>query len=61
MLYEEIEDFYERTSVSVLLCELRNLTSVAYLIIEFAMNRSENRGLHYNSDHDFSMKPSKND
>jgi len=61
MLYEEIEDFYERTSVSVPLCELRNLTSVAYLIIEFAMNRSENRGLHYNSDHDFSMKPSKND
>ena len=52
LLYEEIEEFYERTSVSVPLCELRNLTSVAYLIIKFAMNRTENRGLHYNSDHD---------
>ncbi len=54
LLHEEIEEFYERTSVSVPLCELRNLTSVAYLIIQFAMNRTENRGLHYNLDHDTS-------
>ena len=51
LLYDEVEDFYERTTISVPLCELRNLISVAYLIINAAMNRTENRGLHYNSDH----------
>ena len=55
LLHEEIEDFYERTRVSVPLCELRNLTSVAYLIVQFAMNRTENRGLHYNLDLDKSL------
>lgn len=54
LLYKEVEEFYERTSVSVPLCELRNLTSIAYLIIKFAMERTENRGLHFNSDHDAS-------
>tara|TARA_R110000868_G_scaffold37111_6_gene131442 strand:- start:24917 stop:26491 length:1575 start_codon:yes stop_codon:yes gene_type:complete len=51
LLFEEVEDFYERTTISVPLCELRNLISVAYLIIKAAMSRTENRGLHYNTDH----------
>ena len=51
LLYEETEDFYNRTSVSVSLCELRNLISIAYLIIKAAMARTENRGLHFNIDH----------
>ncbi|GAB5409199.1 MAG: L-aspartate oxidase [Balneolaceae bacterium] len=51
LLYEETEDFYNRTSVSVPLFELRNLISIAYLIIKAAMARTENRGLHFNLDH----------
>lgn len=60
-LYEEIEDFYDSTNVSIPLCELRNLTSVAYLIIKSAMNRTENRGLHFNLDHVNSKMSSKHD
>lgn len=51
LLYEEIEDFYRRTRVSVPLCELRNLVAVAYLIITSAQMRRESRGLHYTIDY----------
>lgn len=51
LLYEEVEDFYDRTRVSVPLCELRNLISVAYLIIKSALRRKESRGLHYTTDY----------
>ena len=50
LLYEEVEDFYMRTKVSIPLIELRNLISIAYLIITAAMNRKESLGLHYNLD-----------
>jgi L-aspartate oxidase len=50
LLYKEVEDFYSRTRVSVPLCELRNLVSIAFLIIRSAMNRKESCGLHYNID-----------
>lgn len=50
LLYEEVEDFYMRTRVSIPLFELRNLISIAYLIIIAAMNRKESLGLHYNLD-----------
>ncbi len=50
LLYEEVEDFYLRTRVSIPLFELRNLISIAYLIITAAMNRKESLGLHYNLD-----------
>jgi L-aspartate oxidase len=51
MLYEETEDFYQRTNVSVPLCQLRNLIGVAYLVIKSAMRRKESRGLHFTTDH----------
>ncbi len=51
MLYEEVEDFYHRTRVSVPLCELRNLVSVAHIIVQSAMQRKESRGLHYTTDY----------
>ncbi len=51
LLYEETEDFYHRTKVSVPLCELRNLVSVGYLIVRSAMLRKESRGLHFNTDY----------
>ncbi|MEO8210660.1 MAG: L-aspartate oxidase [bacterium] len=47
MMKDEIRDFYIKTKVNVELLELRNLVTVAYLIIVSAMKRKESRGLHY--------------
>ena len=55
LLYEEVEDFYSRTRVNIPLCELRNLISIAYLIITAAMNRKESCGLHYNIDYEMNI------
>ena len=46
-LYQETEEFYRRTRVSIPLCELRNMIMVSYMIIKCALQRQENRGLHY--------------
>ncbi len=51
LLYEETEDFYKKTKLSVKLCELRNLIQVAYLVVKSAMARKESRGLHYTTDY----------
>ncbi len=51
LLYEETEDFYKKTKLSVKLCELRNLIQVAYLVVKSAMIRKESRGLHFTTDY----------
>lgn len=51
LLYEETEDFYKKTKLSVKLCELRNLIQVAYIVIRSAQERKESRGLHYTTDY----------
>jgi len=51
LLYEEVEEFYNRTRISSPLCELRNLIAVSYLIIRSAQMRRESRGLHYTLDY----------
>jgi L-aspartate oxidase len=51
LLYEETEDFYKQTKVSVKLCELRNLIQVSYLVVKSAMARHESRGLHFTTDY----------
>ncbi|PJJ83368.1 L-aspartate oxidase [Mucilaginibacter auburnensis] len=51
LLYEETEDFYKKTKVSVKLCELRNLIQVSYIVVKSAMMRKESRGLHYTTDY----------
>jgi L-aspartate oxidase len=51
MMKDEIKDFYEKTKVNVELLELRNLVTVAYLIICSAMMRKESRGLHFMLDY----------
>ncbi len=51
IIYGETEGLYERTIVSPRLCELRNLISVAYLIVKFAQARKESVGLHYSTDY----------
>ncbi len=51
MMKDEIREFYKKTKVSVDLLELRNLVTVAALIVESAMKRKESRGLHYMLDY----------
>lgn len=51
LLHEETEHLYQRTEVSPQLCELRNMITVAYLIVKSAELRRESRGLHYNTDY----------
>ncbi len=51
ILYEETEDLYRKSVVTREICELRNLITVAYLIIKMARDRKESRGLHYSLDY----------
>ena len=51
LLHEETELLYDKTEVSPQLCELRNMITVAYLIVKSAEFRKESRGLHYNTDY----------
>lgn len=51
IIYLETEELYRKSTLSVKLCELRNLINVGYLIIKMAMRREESRGLHYNLDY----------
>ncbi len=50
IIYGETEALYERTVVSPKICELRNLITVAYLVVKFAMDRKESIGLHFSTD-----------
>lgn len=51
LLHEETEALYEKTAVSPQLCELRNMITVAYLIVKSAEFRHESVGLHFNTDY----------
>jgi L-aspartate oxidase len=59
LLKEEVKEYYSNFKVTSNLLELRNLLTVAELIIECAMRRKESRGLHYTLDYpqtDFDTK-----
>lgn len=51
LLHMETEKLYQRTEVSPALCELRNMITIAYLIVKCASFRKESRGLHYNTNY----------
>ena len=55
-IQNEIREYYWNFKVSSDLIELRNIATVAGLIIQCAMHRKESRGLHYNIEY-----PKKND
>jgi L-aspartate oxidase len=49
-LQEEIQEYYWDFTVTGDLLELRNIATVAQLIVDCALQRPESRGLHYNLD-----------
>lgn len=51
LLKEEIQEYYANFRVTNDLIELRNLVTVAEIIIQSALRRHESRGLHYTRDY----------
>ena len=51
MIQEEITDYYWDFHITSDLIELRNIATIAKLIIRCALERQESRGLHYNIDY----------
>ncbi len=51
MIIREIEEYYHNFTITTNLLELRNIATVAGVIIECSRLRKESRGLHYNLDY----------
>ena len=51
LLYRETLELYQKNKLTPQLCELRNMVSVAYLLINQAIEIKENKGVFYNNDY----------
>lgn len=51
IIFRETEHLYKRTTISVELCQLRNMIAVSYLIIKQAHAMKRSVGLHYSLDY----------
>ncbi len=51
IIYQETEDMYKTCTLSLDLCELRNMIAVGYLIIRHAQQMKKSIGLHYSLDY----------
>ena len=58
ILQEETEMLYEKSVLTEKICELRNMITVAGLIIQMAADRRESRGLHHSIDYPKQYKKS---
>ena len=50
-IYLEVQQFYNQNKLTNELCELRNMVSVAYLMIKQSQDLKKNKGVFYNHDY----------
>jgi L-aspartate oxidase len=51
IMRKQIKSFYKKNPVRLEVLELRNISEVAFILIQSALSRKESRGLHYNLDY----------
>ena len=50
-IYKKVQKIYNQHKLTNGLCELRNMVSIAHLIIQQAQSITENKGVFYNQDY----------